>query len=145
MGNLSEVSLIKLKSLRNELSCLLVRSDLSSELLEARSSLLRLKIIMAFRSAYKVYDIYCISDGTAAKIGVAGFPNTRRKYLQVGNPRELVLVDSFPVSSKRKALDLECSFRDEFAGLHVRAEWFGLKAIEAFSVFKSQNKEIDDV
>lgn len=66
--------------------------------------------------------IYCISDGTALKIGKsAGHPQNRLKGLQTGNPRLLSLLAYRQVPDCRSA---EVQLHVKYQELNLLGEWF---------------------
>lgn len=66
--------------------------------------------------------VYCISDGTAMKIGMSvGHPQNRLKSLQTGNPRLLELL-AFKQVSDRVAAEVELHLK--YQKSNILGEWF---------------------
>ena len=74
------------------------------------------------------------------KIGVANNVEVRMAELQIGNPYELILLASIPVSSRKRAEALEKSLHRKFAGQHIRGEWFqrNIDVKEAIEFFEAE-------
>lgn len=66
--------------------------------------------------------VYCISDGTAMKIGMSiGHPQNRLKSLQTGNPRLLTLL-AFKEVPDRIAAEIELHLK--YQATNILGEWF---------------------
>lgn len=66
--------------------------------------------------------VYCISDGTAMKLGMSiGHPQNRLKSLQTGNPRLLTLLAFKRVPDRMTAeMELHVKYKDT----NLLGEWF---------------------
>ena len=79
------------------------------------------------------YYVYLISDGELIKIGYAANVISRLKDLQVGNGRELSILETFKVENKRNAGWVERLAHDVFREARVSGEWFRVDPSEAKS------------
>jgi hypothetical protein len=66
--------------------------------------------------------VYCISDGTAMKLGMSiGHPQNRLKSLQTGNPRLLTLLAFKQVPDRMTA---EMELHVKYKETNLLGEWF---------------------
>ena len=86
-------------------------------------------------------NIYFIQSGKRGqiKIGVANDVPVRMAELQIGNPQELKLLASIPISSLKKAGALEKSLHRRFSRQRIRGEWFhrSIRVKEALGFFEA--------
>lgn len=63
--------------------------------------------------------VYCISDGSAVKVGYSVKPEARVSELQTGNPRELTLLASFEGTEQHEAM-----LHAKYIAHNILLEWF---------------------
>ena len=86
--------------------------------------------------------LYFVRDGEYIKIGICKNISKRLSQLQVGNPRSLELICTFPLKSEEDALLLEKRLHAEYDDFRVSGEWFSLVnhiSIQAFKNFGIYN------
>ena len=73
-----------------------------------------------------MYYIYVIRNGKkgSVKIGMTRDVEARRDTLQIGNPKELMIIAKYPVKSQKEAYGIESKLHHLFRRHHVRGEWF---------------------
>lgn len=67
--------------------------------------------------------VYIVTDGEAVKIGRAANLASRISSIQVGNPRQLTVLQTIQT---RNAMELEATLHHKFKKQHIRGEWFNL-------------------
>jgi hypothetical protein len=72
--------------------------------------------------------VYVMSDGHAVKVGVAGHVETRRKMMQGGNPRLIVVVFVSMPLVNILAFTVEKEVHRALAAVRLEAEWFAVDA-----------------
>ena len=60
------------------------------------------------------------------KVGIGANPENRRRSLQTGNPKPIVLFAQFKAPTRKFAAYLESKFHEFFAGERLTGEWFNL-------------------
>lgn len=83
--------------------------------------------------------VYLITDGEYYKVGIALKPTHRLTELQVGNARQLSIVETYLPDGS--ALDVEQAIHKKLRDCHVSGEWFKNDSLP--DIFTSLCKEFD--
>lgn len=81
---------------------------------------------------HRVYVIQEVrpTSNAPVKIGVALNVQRRLEALQIGNPRELVVVMEFGPMTSKAAYELENFYHRQFKPHQIRGEWFHARVLK---------------